>query len=337
MDAFIIHYLESFPTLVLVLVIAVTLYILSKGADMLVEEAVSISLHMGIPKIIIGATIVSFGTTLPELSASIISALTGNGSFALGNAVGSCITNTSLILGIGALFGKIPIDRKSSQKLSILIAAVALMILSTIPHKIGNQSGRIPQIMGIVFLMLIPAYIYYLIRQDKKTNLIQDSKASDTTRGSVLIIVIKIFVSAFIITISASALVSSAEVLAGRIGIPDVIISSTLVAFGTSVPELSTCIAAVKNRHGGLALGNILGANILNILLVIGASVALTSGGIAISKEFYVIHFTALIAVLSIYGIFAYNKKLNEISKREGIILILIYAIYIGANLFSTV
>ncbi|MDD4503946.1 MAG: sodium:calcium antiporter [Clostridiaceae bacterium] len=329
------QFIEKSNLIVVLIVLAISLFILSKAADYLVDNAVKLSKIWGLSEIIIGATIVSFGTTLPELSAGIISALTDNGGFALGNAVGSCITNTSLILGIGALFGKIPIDKKSSQKLSILIAAVALLILPTIPYRIVNQNGRIPQIMGIVFLLLIPAYVYYLIRQDKKTNSIQNNKDSDTTKGSVLIIVIKIFLSAFFITTSASALVSSAEVLAVRIGIPDVIISSTLVAFGTSVPELSTCIAAAKNKHGELALGNILGANILNILLVAGAAVVLTPGGIVISQEFYMIHFAGLVVVLSIYGTFAYNKKLNEISKREGIILILIYVIYIGANLFS--
>lgn len=329
------QFIDKSNLIVVLIVLAISLYILSKTADYLVDNAVQLSKIWGLSEIIIGATIVSFGTTLPELSAGVISALTGNGGFALGNAVGSCITNTSLILGIGALFGKIPIDKKSSQKLSMLIAATLLLILPTIPYKIGNQNGRIPQIMGIVFLLLIPAYIYYLIYQDKKTDSIQNREDSDIPKGSVLTIVIKIFLSAFIITTSASALVASAEVLAGRIGIPDVIISSTLVAFGTSVPELSTCIAAVKSKYGGLALGNILGANILNILLVTGASVALTPSGIIITQEFYMIHFAALVIILSVFGLFAYNKKSHKISKSEGIILILIYAIYISANLFS--
>jgi cation:H+ antiporter len=320
--------------IVVLIIFAVSLYILSKAADYLVDNAVKLSKIWGLSAIIIGATIVSFGTTLPELSASVISALAGHGGFALGNAVGSCITNTSFILGIGALFGEIPVDKKSSQKLSMLIGAALLLILPTIPYKIGNQNGLIPQIMGIVFLLLIPVYIYYSIHQDRKTNSIQNSEEPDNPEGIAFAIVVKIFLSAFITAISASALVASAEGLAGRIGIPDVIISSTLVAFGTSVPELSTCIAAVKNKYGGLALGNILGANILNIILVTGASAALTPNGIIITQEFYMIHFTALVIVLSVFGLFAYNKKSHKISKNEGIILILIYVIYISANLF---
>lgn len=331
--------LEHSNIIVLLIVLGVSLVILSKAADYLVDNAVKLSKIWGLPEIIIGATIVSLGTTLPELSASVVSALRGNGSFALGNAVGSIITNTSLIIGIGALFGKIPVDRKSSQKLSLLIVAVFLLIAPTIPYKINGDDGRIPQYMGILFLILIPIYIYFLINQDKKySNRIKDNDTKisvEKTKDKVLIIVIKIFIAAFVIAVSSSALVGSSESLAVRIGIPDIIIASTLVAFGTSVPELSTCISAAKRKHGGLALGNIMGANILNILLVVGASVTLTEGGIVVSQDFYNIHFIALGAVLAIFGYFAYNSKIDQINKREGIILILIYIIYVGSNLLS--
>ena len=111
------QFIEKSNLIVVLTILAVSLYVLSKAADFLVDNAVKLSKAWGLSEIIIGVTIVSFGTTLPELSASIVSALQGNGDFALGNAVGSCITNTSLILGSGALFGKIPIDKKSSQKL----------------------------------------------------------------------------------------------------------------------------------------------------------------------------------------------------------------------------
>lgn len=321
---------------IILIVLVLSLFILSKAADYLVDNAVKLSKIWGLSELIIGATIVSLGTTLPELSASIISALQGNGGFALGNAVGSVITNTSLILGIGALFGKIPVDRKTSKKFSILIAAVLILILPTIPYKIGNENGLIPQWMGFILLLIIPVYVYYLIKQEKKGNPVDNDKNTEKPKESVLNIIVKIFLSALFIALSASVLVTSAEILAGRIGIPDVVISSTLVAFGTSVPELSTCIAAAKNKHGGLAIGNIIGANILNILFVVGMSVALTPGGILVTQSFYQIHFLALAVVLSVFGYFAYNKRVDDISKKEGIILILIYLIYLIANLFSS-
>lgn len=120
--------MESLNIFILLLVLGISLFILSKAADALVDNAVELSKIVGIPEIIIGATIVSLGTTLPELSASATSALHGNGDFALGNAVGSTITNTSLILGIGALFGKIPVDKRSSQKFNLLIITNVALI-----------------------------------------------------------------------------------------------------------------------------------------------------------------------------------------------------------------
>lgn len=328
--------IEHSNLIIVLIVFGVSLFILSKAADILVDHAVKLSKIWGLPEIIIGATIVSLGTTLPELSASVTSALQGNGSFALGNAVGSIITNTSLIIGIGALFGKIPVDKKTSQKLRLLIVAIFLLILPTIPYKIMGKDGRIPRCIGILFLILIPVYIYYLINQDKKKNSGKKDKEliiSVEKNNKVIIIVGIIFLSALVIAASSSALVKSSEILAIRVGIPDVIIASTLVAFGTSVPELSTCISAAKRKHGGLALGNIMGANILNILLVLGASVTLTKGGLGVSQDFYSIHFVALVMIIGIFSYFSFNSKIDEISKREGSVLIMIYTLYIGANL----
>lgn len=344
-------FLEESNIIIILLVLVVSLIILSKSADLLVENAVKLSKIWRLPEIVIGATIVSLGTTLPELSASVVSSSQGNASFALGNAVGSIITNTSLIVGVSALFGKIPVDRKSSQKLSLLIAAVFLMILPTFAYKMKGDSGIIPQWMGIIFLLLIPVYTFFLIHQEKlnqekinNINSIHQEKVQDkkkltnakdekkeSIRGITLIFV-KIVIAALFIAVSSSGLVGSAEVLAEKIGIPDVVIASTLVAFGTSVPELSTCISAAKKNYGGLALGNIMGANILNILLVVGAAAAIAPGGVSIAQEFYNVHFIALGIIVSFFGFFAYNSRYDEISKKEGIMLIGIYGVYLGAN-----
>ena len=341
-------FLEGSNIIIVLVVLIVSLFILSKSADLLVDNAVKLSKIWGLPQIVIGATIVSLGTTLPELSASIVSSMQGKGGFALGNAVGSIITNTSLIIGVGALFGKIPVNRKASQKLSLLIIAVFLLILPTFAYKIQGENGVIPQWMGVVFLILIPVYVFFLVYQEKNnkdkegqdenvtksdTFSSEESAIDDKDNGTILIIFILIIVAAALIAISSSGLVSAAEVLAVKIGIPDVVIASTLVAFGTSVPELSTCISAAKKNFGGLALGNIMGANILNILLVVGAAAAIAPGGISVTQEFYNIHFIAVGIIVSFFGFFAYNSKYDEISKKEGILLIAIYAVYVGANL----
>ena len=156
--------------IVIFIIFCISLFLLSKAADYLVDNAVKLSQIWGLPEIIIGATIVSLGTTLPELSASISSALKGNDSFALGNAVGSIITNTSLILGIGALFGKIPVGEKSSQKFNLLVTTVFLLIFTTLPYKVQNENNHIPQWFGFIYLMLVMVYIVYLIIQEIKPN-----------------------------------------------------------------------------------------------------------------------------------------------------------------------
>lgn len=329
----------NYNVIVILFILGLSLFILSKASDIFVDNAVKLSELLGLPEIVIGATIVSLGTTLPELSTSVISALHGNGGFAIGNAVGSVITNTSLILGIGALFGSIPVDKKTSQKITILITVVIILILSTIPYKIGHDDGLIPQWMGFIFILIIPFYVIYLIKQEKKSINVNSTEDSNNSRkaANIIFIIIKIIISAFVVAFSASVLVASAEILAEKIGIPDVIISSTLVAFGTSVPELSTCITATKSKHGGLAVGNIIGANILNVLFVIGASTALTRGGLSVSKEFYQLHFIGLVIILTVFGFFAYNKKINDICRREGIILILFYLTYLCVNLISAI
>jgi cation:H+ antiporter len=329
------HILVNLNLFIVLSVLALSLIILSKAADLLVDNAAKLSKILGLSQLIIGATIVSLGTTLPELSTSVVAALQGNGGFALGNAIGSIITNTSLILGIAALFGKIPTDKETSQKLSMLITAIMILFLTTIPYKIGNNSGLIPQWLGFILLMFIPVYIFYLIKSESNNNSQEKDNNAGKSLGIIGAFIAKIFFAGIVIAVSASVLVASAEVLAVRMRIPDVVISSTLVAFGTSVPELSTCIAAARSNHGGLAIGNILGANILNILFVIGASAAITSDGITVPHTFYLTHFLGLAVVMGAFGFFAYNKKFHEISKIEGIILIMIYVAYLGTNIFN--
>nr|WP_312577015.1 calcium/sodium antiporter [Sedimentibacter sp.] len=323
------------------IVFVLSLVFIIKSTDILVENAVMLSEIWGLPEMIIGATIVSLGTTLPELSSSIISTLQGGSGFALGNAVGSTITNTSLVIGIGALFGKIPVSKESSRKLSLLIFVVLILILPTLITRIGNTNGFLPQWLGFIFLLMTPIYIVILIWQEKKSqNLVVNSLHNNEMREvqsnrTIFFTLVKIFFAAIVVALSASSLVTSAEVAAKRIGISDLIISSTIVAFGTSVPEISTTISAAKSNHGGLALGNVIGANILNILFVLGSSLALSSNGMIVIRNFYIIHIPVLVIVLTVYGYFAYNKSKNEISIKEGILMILVYLLYLSGNLLS--
>ncbi len=160
MEELLHSYLLSFPTLALIMIVAAMLYTLSKGANILVDEAVSLSLHLGIPKMIIGATIVSLGTTLPEASVSVLAAINGNPDLALGNAIGSIIADTGLIIGIAAIIGSLPVDPiivKRQGKIQvwsgILLAVVSLPLFS-------HGNGNISQWMGWIFVALLVSYIY---------------------------------------------------------------------------------------------------------------------------------------------------------------------------------
>ncbi|MDD3382447.1 MAG: calcium/sodium antiporter [Bacilli bacterium] len=334
--------ISNLHIILILIILVVSLFILSKSADLLVDNAVKLSKIWGLSEVVIGATIVSLGTTLPELAASVISAVQGNGEFSVGNAIGSCITNTSLILGVALLFGIIPVRKRQTQKLTIFIIATLLLTIPLVISYFVLGSFKIPQWLGIVMLVILPFYMAFLVIQEKKNPVTKEELEDEEKeieeekpKQKIIVLLLLLLVAALLIAVSASFLVDSAEVIALRIGIPDAIIASTLVAFGTSVPELSTAIAATKSKHGGLALGNVLGANILNILFVIGISSVLTVGGIVLSIEFVLINFIALALIIILFSIIAYNGKINKISKREGIILLIFYIAYVIANLLS--
>lgn len=329
-------YLIQLDIIFLFIIFALSLILLSKAADVLVNHAVVLSKVLKMPEMLIGATIVSIGTTLPELSTSLIATLQGSEGFALGNAIGSTITNTCLVLGIGAIFGAIPVNKRSSNSLKILLSIIIILIVTTLPSKLLGDNAVIPKYIGVIFIILIPLYIYNMIRREKiaasqQENSVEYNKYKNSK--DILLIIFIILLAAFVVTLSASFLTSTVEIIASRLGIPDAIIASTIVAFGTSVPELSTTIASAKSGHGELALGNVLGANILNVLLVLGSSVVFSKIAVTVPSNFYWVHFPAAILILILFSYFVYNDNKPEIRKKEGFILLGTYAIYLLLNI----
>ncbi len=333
MDNLIYSIFEQTNTIVLVLVIIGSLYTLSKGADLFVDEAVSLSVQWGIPKLIVGATIVSLGTTIPEASVSIFSALDGNADLALGNAVGSIITNTSLILGIASLIGNLPIDKKTLYRQgSVLFFSAILLTLISLPVFNNGVTGKVFQWAGWMFLLLLVFYIFLTIIWSKSgTNIEVDLPAEDESKSKILVI-LKFVVGISIVILSSKILIPAVEIGALRIGVRQSVVASTLIAFGTSVPELITAISAVRKNHGEIAFGNILGANILNILFVIGSSAAISSTGLLVPRIYSQVHYPSMIIILFLVGYFAKNSKINKISKIEGICLLCLYGVYLVLN-----
>lgn len=332
MQELIFLFLSDLSTFTLFLFIGLSLYVLGKGADLLVDQAVAISIRWGIPKVIVGATIVSLGTTIPEATVSVLSSVKGNPDLALGNAVGSIIANTALILGVSSLLGKIPVDKNLIKKQGRFLLLISIMLaLFSMPNLVDKSSGLIGQWVGFFFLILLAYYLYKSVKAGQSADLEEnDSMVQSNLLSQLLGLVIGLF----LVILSSNTLIPSVEIVATRIGIPQAIIASTLVAFGTSLPELVTAITSVKKGHGELAIGNIIGANILNILLVIGLSAAVSPSGLVVDYDFYKIQIpTMLIALVFLY-VYGSNED-GEISSKEGIFLIILYSLYLILNYVS--
>ena len=310
----------GFGYLLLFVIIAVTLATLGKGADWLVDEAVALSTQWGLGKAVIGATIVSIGTTTPEAAVSVLSALQGKPGLALGNAVGSIICDTGLIIGLASLIAPLPINRQLASRLSnVQVGAGILMVAACFPWaspaKVFTQGGVLSQLVGVVFVILLALYIWQSIRWAGSTPSDTEApEASDTEEGNAFGILVKLIFAIAIIVVSAQILIPAVSVMAERIGVPKHIISATLVAFGTSLPELVTAITAVRRGHGELAVGNIIGADILNVLFVAGVSAAATQGGLQADGQFFQFLFPAMLFILIVFrcGIFVSGDQLKR-------------------------
>lgn len=330
MEEVLLQNLEHWPTLILLGVIAVSLFVLSKGADMLVDEAVSLSVHWGVPKMVIGATIVSLGTTLPEASVSVMAALNGNPDMALGNAIGSIIADTSLIIGLAAIMGHLVVDRKTILRQGkVQLGAGILLAVVCLPFFSAGEAGRIYQWMGFVFLGLLVAYIYISMKWARTAT--QSAHGFEEQDTSLWMQIMKLIIGVVLVIGSSRVLIPAVEVTAIRMGIPQSVIAATLVAFGTSLPELMTAISAVKKGHGELAVGNIIGADILNVLFVVGSAAAVTKGGLVVPTNFYHIQIPTMLIALGLFRYFSRGRK-AFIAKREGVVLLGIYATYLILN-----
>ena len=327
MEQWIEHLLVGLPSVGLLLVIAVMLCTLGKGADWLVHEAVILSSRWGLSKAVIGATIVSIGTTTPEAAVSVLSAQQGEPGLALGNAVGSIICDTGLILGLAALIAPLPFDRILASRLSnvqlgagILLVAVCLPWSS--PVSAFSGGGVLPQLAGVVFVILLALYIWQSIRWASSTpSEAENSEATNSGEAGTFGTLLKLIGAIAIIVISAQILIPAVSIMAERIGVPKHIISATLVAFGTSLPELVTAIAAVRRNHGELVVGNIIGADILNVLFVAGVSASVTPGGLQADGQFFQFLFPAMLFVLIVFR-FGIHLSVGFLNRPLGVVLV---------------
>lgn len=341
MDAFLTNYLRDQPLLLLFIVIFLSIAVLGKSADVLVDKAVSLSLRWGVPKMIIGATLVSLGTTLPEVSVSVLSALEGESGIALGNAVGSIICDTGLILGIAILISPPDIDKRLVNRQGwIQVASGFLLFFAALPYSNLGQTftsgGNLSQLTGFLFLALLGFYIYLSIKWSRsKPGELEAGmdETIDIDSSSFGEIFFKLTFAIVMVILSSKVLIPAVQETALQLSIPESIIGATLVAFGTSLPELVTAIQASRKGHSELAVGNVIGADILNVLFVAGGAAAVTKNGLEAGSDFFQFYFPAMLLVLIIFRVGIYFSK-KQINRPFGFVLLIVYAIATVAGYF---
>ncbi len=323
------------PLIGLLIAIVISLAVLAKGADILVDQAVSLSRRLGVPKMLIGATIVSVGTTLPEAAVSVLAAVQGAPGLALGNAVGSIIADTGLILGLAILIGRVPVERQLVSRQSwIQVSSALLLVFAAVPYLAlrgtFTDGGRLPQGVGIAFLVLLGLYLWRSVSWSRTApgGAAADAAEEDESPGTAPLVALAWLALGVIMVVAASnVLIAAVRETAARLNIPDAIIAATLVAFGTSLPELVTAVTAVRRGHGELAIGNVLGADVLNVLFVSGAAAAVTAGGLAVPPAFFYLFFPSMLFVVLVLRFGISRTGTGQFSKAFGFALLGAYLV----------
>lgn len=302
------------------------------GANFLTDGSAALTQRFRVPEFIVGLTIVAVGTSTPELVVSVLSAAAGNSDVAIGNIVGSNIFNVFLILGVCALIAPLPLTGGNIRRdLPFLTAVSVLLLLLTSDRLLGlGEVDAIGRIDGIVMLLLYIALIRYTIRAERRTA----AQATQTTQTekpqrsrSLWLIVVMIAGGLAGLIFGGELFLDSATAIARALGVSESVIAITLVAGGTSLPELASSVVSLLKGKSEMALGNVIGSNIANILLILGLSATihpLTLGGITRIDLLTVL----LSSVLLFVTAFTFRRK--AVDRWEGAIFLVIYALYIG-------
>ncbi|GAB6887448.1 calcium/sodium antiporter [Desulfothermus okinawensis JCM 13304] len=321
-----IHIITSISSVYLLLLVALFIFFLTKGADIAIDGAVDLARALNLSPLVIGATVVSVGTTLPEAFVSVMAAWSNNPGLALGNGVGSIIVDTGLILGGSCLFFNVPIDRFILNRTGwVQVLSATFLVIIALVQKYVFHRPILDRWVGVLFMALLIFYLYLTYKWSKKSSFIQTKQENATSHIKASL---KVVIGLFFVVVSSKLLIISAQELARRLGVPEDVIAATMVAFGTSLPEFMTAITAAKKGHPEIMVGNIVGADVLNCLFVIGASALATP--LSIPQNFFHLHFPAMILILYSFRIFiSINKHKKSFPRWQGGFLILIYLAYV--------
>lgn len=312
-----------------IILLIVGFVILIKGADWFVDGASAVAGNFKISKMLIGLTIVAFGTSAPEFAVSIKSLLSGSGDIVLGNVVGSNIFNILLILGVSAVIHPLTVKNNTVKKelpITLLISSLLVVLLSDSLFD-KNMTNMFTRGDGVALLLFFLVFIYYLIsmarnktEEEVEENLMRLPKALALTVVGIVSIVL-----------GSNFVVDSASYIAGALGVSERMIGLTIIAMGTSLPELVTSVIATKKGEYDIAIGNVVGSNIFNIGIVIGLPVALF--GTIPNVTYNIVDLVMMLASAALLFVFSYNDY--KIKKNEGIIFLILFVLYYSYVIFA--
>ena len=320
--------------LVPVLLFALGLILLIKGGDWFVDGATGIAHRFHIPELLIGATIVSAGTTLPEVMVSASSALSGHGEIAYGNAIGSIICNTALIAAI-TIAVRPPRVEGASLKVPVLFFFGAAALYAGVACFLGEFTRWV----GILLLAIFAGYMAYNVLRVKKLPPVEPKEDPKREYSSPIRDVMGLVIGAAAIAFGADLLVDNGTLIAQALGVPESVIALTFVALGTSLPELVTAVTALVKGHGALSLGNIIGANLFNLVWVSGLAVTLSPFAVPASKTIAGLNASLVVDIPLMFFVMAFLTLpaifRGKLKRWQGVTLLCIYAAYVAFQFFG--
>ena len=302
-----------------VLMIILGFVLLIKGADFLVDGASGVAKRFRIPEIVIGLTIVSIGTSMPELFVSTTSALQGSADMSIGNIIGSNICNLLLILGLSAVISPMKFQKTTRNiEVPMCFGVTAVFLL------LCNLGKALSLVDGIILLVLFAGFIGYTFYIAKK-GMEQEDAEEETKQNSMLKNIILIVIGVVALKLGGDFTVNNSVVIAEKVGISQKVIGLTVLAIGTSLPELVTSVVAATKGSDDLAIGNIIGSNIFNMLMIIGVSAVITPLAYNVT---YNLQLGILLGALVLLEVFAFTKPKNRMTRPNGVIYVALYAVY---------
>ena len=315
------------PTILLILGLALLFF----GGEFLVRGSVAIALKMRISTLVVGMTIVSFATSAPELFVSLQAVLNGSSNIAFGNVIGSNIANITLVLGVTAMIFRVQIS-KQTLILNYPIMLLVSIILGTVLYFFNG----VPVGVGFLFVGILLLFAWLLILTSRKDHLKAETEEDEllekASHDPIYKNIIYLVAGVVLLKYGADFLVDSTKILAKNFGVSDRIIAVTVVAIGTSIPELATSIIAALKKEDSLAIGNLIGSNIFNVLAVLGITASVKEINI-VDTEILSFDYVWMIVITLVVGLFIYAFSKSKISRKEGLVLLLVYIFYLYLSL----